>query len=148
MAEATRIFNVRLVRVRLLSIFGKDTPIAYDYQPFAWSVLCNSFVLLLYSSERKIHTDYMTRSLHFLTLTVLSLLISGCLTVETKEYHVKLKDDHSGEATIKFINIVDVGRSGKKVPFCSDGCNTGNKINKIGPVSEQKRFPPTPGFPL
>ena len=35
-----------------------------------------------------------------------AVLISGCLTVENKEYHIKLRSDHSGEATIKFINIM------------------------------------------
>jgi hypothetical protein len=34
------------------------------------------------------------------------LCFSGCLTVESKEYRIKLKSDTSGEATIKFINIV------------------------------------------
>ena len=33
-------------------------------------------------------------------------LLPGCLTVETKEYHIRLKTDHSGEATIKFGNIL------------------------------------------
>jgi len=43
----------------------------------------------------------------FLFLSVLSLLLfDGCLTVESKEYSVKLRTDHSGEATIKFINIM------------------------------------------
>lgn len=36
--------------------------------------------------------------------TVLSL--TGCLSVETKEYIVKLKNGQSGEATIRFINIL------------------------------------------
>ncbi|MBX2993099.1 MAG: hypothetical protein KF749_18255 [Bacteroidetes bacterium] len=35
-----------------------------------------------------------------------STIVSGCLTVETKEYHVKLKNGTSGEATIRFINII------------------------------------------
>jgi hypothetical protein len=34
-----------------------------------------------------------------------SLLLTGCLTVETKEYRFKLKSDQSGEATIRFENI-------------------------------------------
>jgi hypothetical protein len=36
----------------------------------------------------------------------LSFLSVSCLTVEKKEYHIKLKDETSGEATIKFINIL------------------------------------------
>lgn len=37
---------------------------------------------------------------------VLTFLLSGCLTVEYKEYYIKLKNSQSGEATIRFINIV------------------------------------------
>ncbi len=33
------------------------------------------------------------------------IVLGGCLTTETKEYHIKLKTDIAGEATIKFINI-------------------------------------------
>ena len=46
---------------------------------------------------------------HFFLLMLLTcgiLLFSGCLTVETKEYHITLKTETSGEATIKFINIL------------------------------------------
>ncbi len=39
-------------------------------------------------------------------LLSMMLLCAGCLTVETKEYHIKLKTETSGEATIKFVNIV------------------------------------------
>jgi hypothetical protein len=41
-------------------------------------------------------------------LTVLLIVwsLSGCVTVENKEYHIKLTTNHSGEATIKFIDIV------------------------------------------
>lgn len=35
-----------------------------------------------------------------------AVLVSGCLTVEYKEYHIKLKNGTSGEATIKFVNIL------------------------------------------
>ncbi len=38
-------------------------------------------------------------------LCIVPLLLSGCLTVESKEYHVTLKDDGSGEARIVFRNI-------------------------------------------
>ncbi len=37
---------------------------------------------------------------------LLSLSLISCLTVESKEYRIKLRSDHSGEATIKFINIL------------------------------------------
>ncbi|MEK7249155.1 MAG: hypothetical protein AAB209_01910 [Bacteroidota bacterium] len=48
----------------------------------------------------------MKRILIISLLTSYVLLLSGCLTVETKEYHIKLKNDTSGEAAIKFINIL------------------------------------------
>jgi len=41
-----------------------------------------------------------------LFISLLSIIGSGCLTVEGKEYHIKVKTDHSGEATIKFVNIL------------------------------------------
>lgn len=41
-----------------------------------------------------------------LSLILFALVFSGCLTVETKEYHIMLTGTHSGEATIKFINIL------------------------------------------
>ncbi len=44
-------------------------------------------------------------SLNFFIL-LFAFAISGCLTVESKEYHIKLTGPHSGEATIKFINIL------------------------------------------
>lgn len=34
-----------------------------------------------------------------------ALLFFGCLTVDSKEYQIKLNTDHSGEATIRFMNI-------------------------------------------
>ena len=40
------------------------------------------------------------------TLLLTAILLSGCLTVETKEYRITLKSDHSGEAVIKFVNIL------------------------------------------
>ncbi len=42
----------------------------------------------------------------FLTSCLSLLVFSGCLTVEMKEYHIKIKPNHSGEATIKFVNIL------------------------------------------
>jgi hypothetical protein len=39
---------------------------------------------------------------------VLSILITGCLTVEKKEYTFEMKDSNSGTLTIKFINILSM----------------------------------------
>jgi hypothetical protein len=39
---------------------------------------------------------------------VLSILITGCLTVEKKEYTFEMKDNDSGTLTIKFINILSM----------------------------------------
>ncbi len=36
----------------------------------------------------------------------LLILLPGCLTVESKEYRIRLRTDHSGEATITFLNIM------------------------------------------
>ncbi len=48
----------------------------------------------------------MTRPL-FLTLMlgIILVLLPGCLIVETKEYHITLKNDGAGEARIVFNNI-------------------------------------------
>jgi hypothetical protein len=48
----------------------------------------------------------MQRYIPLLLVFVLAMLATGCLTVESKEYRIKLKPDHSGEATIKFVNIM------------------------------------------
>ena len=48
----------------------------------------------------------MHRLFSLLIIVLLSLCLTACLTVESKEYRIKLKSDHSGEATIKFINIM------------------------------------------
>ncbi|MEK9136179.1 MAG: hypothetical protein AAB393_03575 [Bacteroidota bacterium] len=48
----------------------------------------------------------MRRLLIILSILLLSLSLNGCLTVESKEYRIKLKSDHSGEAVIKFVNIM------------------------------------------
>jgi hypothetical protein len=50
-----------------------------------------------------------TMNLHRVALLsplFLLILLAGCLTVESKEYHIRLRTDHSGEATITFINIM------------------------------------------
>jgi hypothetical protein len=46
------------------------------------------------------------RLLPLLCVPLAAIALSGCLTVETKEYRVTLKTDHSGEAVIKFINLL------------------------------------------
>ncbi len=47
------------------------------------------------------------KNLYLLSLGII-MLISGCLTVERKEYHFKINPDGSGTGTIKFVNIVSV----------------------------------------
>lgn len=39
-------------------------------------------------------------------LSLAAITLCGCLTVETKEYRITLKSNHSGEAVIKFINLL------------------------------------------
>jgi hypothetical protein len=58
----------------------------------------------------------MMKLIPFLVFGTL-LFFSGCLSVKQKEYHIRLRTDHSGDATIKFIDIasetddsVDVSR--------------------------------------
>jgi hypothetical protein len=46
------------------------------------------------------------RTILFSIVALFGLVVSGCLTTEYKEYTIKLNDDGSGEAAIKFINIV------------------------------------------
>jgi hypothetical protein len=41
-----------------------------------------------------------------LIISVFSLNLAGCLTVETKEYYFNLKNGNSGEGRIKYINIM------------------------------------------
>lgn len=48
----------------------------------------------------------LARLVQLLGLASLVISLSGCLTVEFKEYYIKLKNGQSGEATIRFINIV------------------------------------------
>ena len=48
----------------------------------------------------------MRLPLALLITILLTCCCSGCLTVETKEYRIKFKNANSGEATIKFINIM------------------------------------------
>lgn len=48
----------------------------------------------------------MQRLLFVLFILLVILELPSCLTVESKEYHITLNPDHSGEAVIKFINIM------------------------------------------
>lgn len=48
----------------------------------------------------------MQRLLVLLVIAFLALEFPACLTVERKEYRIKLNADHSGEAVIKFVNIM------------------------------------------
>jgi len=44
--------------------------------------------------------------MHFVAASLLlAFFITGCLTVEKREVRIRLSDDHSGEATILFLNI-------------------------------------------
>ncbi len=47
-------------------------------------------------------------SLSLLSIILLSVLITSCLTVEKKEYTFEMKDNKSGTLTIKFINILSM----------------------------------------
>jgi len=58
----------------------------------------------------------MKRILSVLTFLLFAFCISGCLTVETKEYHFSLKKDKSGEATVKFVNIMSDTKDSVSTP--------------------------------
>jgi len=47
----------------------------------------------------------MTRSVLPFLLLCLASVLSGCLTVAGKEYQIRLNDDYTGSATIRFIDI-------------------------------------------
>jgi len=55
------------------------------------------------------------RLFSILILITAIIFISGCLTVEKKEYKVKLTGPTSGRGTIKYINIVSQKDDGKDV---------------------------------
>lgn len=48
----------------------------------------------------------MIRPLPLIAVVACAAFLAGCLTVESKEYHIKLRSDFSGEATIRFVNIL------------------------------------------
>ncbi len=43
-----------------------------------------------------------------ISIILLALIFTGCLTVEKKEYTFQLKDNNSGTLTIKFVNIMSM----------------------------------------
>ena len=47
-------------------------------------------------------------SISLFLIVVLSIMITGCLTVEKKEYTFQMKDNNSGTLTIKFINLISM----------------------------------------
>lgn len=48
----------------------------------------------------------MKNTILFLTTGLFLVMLSGCLSVESKEYSFTLKKGKSGSGTIKFINIM------------------------------------------
>jgi hypothetical protein len=78
------------------------------------------------------------RSLHIGALCLLSVLLTGCLTVGSKEYHVTLRGDGSGEARIVFRDIHsedDDTTNTSKQDFRQliDTYLTGNRLEKDNP---------------
>ncbi len=80
----------------------------------------------------------MHRFFSLLIIVLCSLCLTACLTVEGKEYRIKLKTDHSGEAIIKFINIMS--EADDTVDISSDDFNQliefylqGNQLEKENP---------------
>jgi hypothetical protein len=61
----------------------------------------------------------VVRSLSRLLIVALAgaLFVSGCIQVEKKEYRFKLKEDGSGEGTIRFVNIVSTDDNSQDVSF-------------------------------
>mgnify|MGYP000854854105 CR=1 FL=1 len=55
------------------------------------------------------------RILSILTLISFIILLSGCLTVERKEYTFELTGDNSGRLTIRYINIMSILDDGQDV---------------------------------
>ena len=54
-----------------------------------------------------IHFSRFIKKWNFLFFVFIAIsLLSGCLTVESKEYTFKIKKNNSGTATIKYINIM------------------------------------------
>jgi hypothetical protein len=80
----------------------------------------------------------MNRALGLCLILSSVALLNGCLTVESKEYYIKLKNGQSGEATIRFINILS--ESDDTTDITSDDFQTlietyvsGNKLERDNP---------------
>ena len=58
----------------------------------------------------------MKKIIPVLLLVVFAFYFQGCLTVETKEYTFKVKKDGSGEAVIKYINIMTDSKDSAGIP--------------------------------
>ena len=96
--EVNRILTSGEMPYRSDGASGQDTPKERN---------CQS-VLLCFSIDESIYlmhpVTFMTRSaLSFLLISLIPL--TGCLTVAEKEYRIVLRNDFSGEATIRFIDI-------------------------------------------
>src|SRR2546422_1782589 len=56
------------------------------------------------------------KALLFISIAFLIISMSGCLTLETKEYSFTLKKGMSGEGSIKYINIMTDNKDSAGVP--------------------------------
>ncbi|MBI4946097.1 MAG: tetratricopeptide repeat protein [Bacteroidetes bacterium] len=82
-------------------VMGKKHP-SYLFI-FWWYCLVLFFLFrIFFSFCSKFNSGYMKKMLIILTSFI---LLTGCLTVEFKEYKFELNPDKSGTLTIKFINI-------------------------------------------
>lgn len=70
------------------------------------TILCISLILLVYFSRIRPLIGHTIVKPFILILLLGALTIPGCLTVESKEYRIILRSDNSGEATIRFVNIM------------------------------------------
>ncbi|MBN2460484.1 MAG: hypothetical protein JXB60_02660 [Candidatus Cloacimonetes bacterium] len=60
---------------------------------------------------------YLKKLFTFAVVILAAIVITGCLTTETKEYRFKINQDGSGEGKIKFINIVSEEDEEQDVSF-------------------------------
>lgn len=58
----------------------------------------------------------MKKTLLFITTGLFLIMLSGCLSVESKEYSFKLNKGKSGTGTIKFINIMSDNKDSSGTP--------------------------------
>lgn len=79
----------------------------------------------------------LRRLLPALLLAVLLPVAGGCLTAEYKEYRIKLRPDRSGDATIRFVNILsesdDSTAASEDFDDLVNGYLLGTKIEKGNP---------------